>query len=109
MLSEGSWLCCTSTSLLVSPVVVLAGAAAADPKSAISCICRSSVLLVWFVVCAAELSRALLWVGKNFRRVQITRAVATQWRVSNIEGGMRRLREATAAIILSTCAKKDNV
>lgn len=38
MLSEGSWLCCTSTSLLVSPVVVLAGAAAADPKSAIACV-----------------------------------------------------------------------
>jgi hypothetical protein len=35
MLSDGSWLCCTSTSLLVSPVVVLAAAGAEDPKSAI--------------------------------------------------------------------------
>ena len=41
MLSVGSWLCCTSTSLLVSPVVVLAAAGADDPKSAILYSCVS--------------------------------------------------------------------
>jgi hypothetical protein len=59
------------------------------------------------VVCAAELSRAQV---KNFRRVQVTRAVATQWQVKIVAIGMRGLREATAAVyMISPGAKKDNV
>lgn len=99
MLSEGSWLCGTSTSLLVSPVVLLAGAAAADPKSAMSCVCCA-------VVCGPELSRAQI---KKFRRVHVTRASRL-----NYKGRVQRLIGSDCARQLQqlydfTRAKKDNI
>lgn len=105
MLSEGSWLCCTSTSLLVSPVVVLAGVAAADPNSAISPVCggiQASVVEagVWRCWSLRELRS-----GKELRRVEFGREVATQWSVNVTVVNMQMLRDAL--VTLSSLAQRE--
>ena len=101
ILSDGSWFCCTSTSLLVSPVVVLAGVAAVDPKSAISKICGCVHVCCasgWFAV--VELARALVEAGKKFWRVDVEQAGAPQWCVGCSVVELRVLRKARAAVFM---------